>query len=150
MACPPKGREEECLSCTTAPDCTLCLTATSEEWKRVRVVPFKRSESMTLNTTKCSDRCGLCVRSVFCLEGGVYPTDRFTTCTNLICQKLNPVVQHIYSSFSLTCRSIPRNPRWLPAGLLISERGGTSLCASLIPFIYEYFLSFPYFTALMT
>lgn len=41
----------------------------------MRVVPFKRSESMTVNTAKCSDRCGLCVRGVFCLEGGVYLRD---------------------------------------------------------------------------
>lgn len=35
-ACPPKGHEEGCLSCTTVPGFTPCLTATREEWRRVR------------------------------------------------------------------------------------------------------------------
>lgn len=35
--CPPKGRGEECLWCITVPGCTLCSTATREEWRRVRV-----------------------------------------------------------------------------------------------------------------
>lgn len=35
-ASPSKGREEACLSCTTAPGCTRCLTATREEWRTVR------------------------------------------------------------------------------------------------------------------
>lgn len=35
-AFPSKDREEACLWCITAPDCTRCLTATREEWKTVR------------------------------------------------------------------------------------------------------------------
>lgn len=35
-ACQPKGQEEACLWCITAPGCTLCSTATKGEWRKVR------------------------------------------------------------------------------------------------------------------
>lgn len=41
-ACPPKGQEEECLSCTTVPGCILCSTATREEWRKVSQVDSSR------------------------------------------------------------------------------------------------------------
>lgn len=37
-ACPPRVQEGACLWCTTAPGCTHCLTATREEWKKVRAL----------------------------------------------------------------------------------------------------------------
>lgn len=49
-ACQPKGREEECLWCITAPDCTLCSTATRAAWRRVGAVTRFNSAICTFTT----------------------------------------------------------------------------------------------------